>query len=153
MGGLPFETLCDPVRTDQSRLDRSPGDAPGITELFEGKIAHQAKPLNGGPSGHDRRSRRVEILFRPFQGIGVQIPLVEVLGDDLRHVEARDGGRKAFLKVVAAKFSIGNDGQSVRLLRKNHAPNRVVLSLPQLFVSGHSPGITGKNLAQLGRPD
>ena len=91
------------------------------------------KPFDGAAPGDDRRAGFVEVLLGALERGFVQVAFLVVERDIFRHVEAGDALGKTFLKTVAAKFTVGDDGKAMVFLLLDDVANRFVLGLAQFL--------------------
>lgn len=105
-----------PVRAEHGNFRRHFGDALGVAEFFQWKIADQLQTFSSAPPCNDRRAGFFEILFGPLKRIFVEIALLIIKGDIFRHFEAGDALGKTFLEAMTAKLAVGNNWKPVRFL-------------------------------------
>jgi len=145
---FPLEALGDAVRAEDRDFGGDFGDALSISVFFERQVAQEFQPFGGTAPGDDRRAGFVEVLLGSFERVFVQVALLIVESDVLRHVEAGDAFGKTFLEAVAAKLAVGDDGTTMSFLLGDDIADRIVLRLRQLRLRRLAAIVTGKDVFQ-----
>lgn len=98
----------------------------------------------------NRRTRRVEFLFRPGQRAVWLLPITGFFGV-LKYFESRNRGAETLLKILPSKLSVGHYGNTDGFLSLDGFPYRLILADAKFVVTDFAkPMLSGKLPQQMG---